>query len=243
MAQAENALADDDIEAVCLPLFPGGPCSRTSPLFHYSNTVSSALLSLVGQDATPLATLSPEGVLGAPPSGVLGLPQRDDTNSLTQVQALQAMYLLNGSLETSGFQKRMVRSLLRLSTSQTSLDAFSTFVLEHEISKSGIPDPTLLVVAAILIGLLIALSIGERQFDPLQSRMIVGLSGMLIFPLAIAFAGGVFLAVGYKFSMISALAAFLLLAIGVDDLFVLVASFDQVQAKWETDMHGCACMP
>jgi len=124
----------------------------------------------------------------------------------------------------------MVQNLSQLGTNQTNLDAFSSYVLEDEMSKSGIPDPILLVVASALIGLLIALGIGNRQFDPLQSRVIVGLSGMVIFPLAIAFAGGVFLAVGYKFSMISAAAAFLLLAIGVDDLFVLVASFDQVQA-------------
>jgi predicted RND superfamily exporter protein len=150
---------------------------------------------------------------------------------LTQVQALQATYLLNGSLDSDNFERRAVDRLNGLGTPQTRVDAFSTFVLEDEMAKTGIPNLVLLAVAGLLIGMLIALSIGRNQFDALQSRILVGLGGMLVVPLSIAFSGGCFLVLGYKFSMISAVAAFLLLAIGVDDLFVLVASFDQVQAK------------
>jgi len=99
----------------------------------------------------------------------------------------------------------------------------------------------LLGAATLVVVSFVSLTLGKQQFHPVNTRLLAGWGGTSLIVLAIckkkfvmdnrqlifiAFAGGFSLVVGLPFSMITMIAVFLMLAIGVDDVFVLVHGFE-----------------
>lgn len=102
----------------------------------------------------------------------------------------------------------------------------------------------------------VSLTLGRQQFHPVNTRLLAGFGVTFLIVIAegglsvvhqqvtisVAFAAGLYLSVGYEFNMISTVASFLLLAIGVDDVFVLVNAFEEIAASNQRlgqVIHGC----
>lgn len=97
--------------------------------------------------------------------------------------------------------------------------------LDDEISRSITGDIHLMVLTYIIMIVFVCFALG--QLDPVKFRGSVGFGGVLLIIFAIVTGYGIVASLGYKFSSLNMILPFILIGIGVDDMFIIAASFDR----------------
>jgi Niemann-Pick C1 protein len=115
--------------------------------------------------------------------------------------------------------------------------------LEQELNKSTNTDAKIVVISYILMFLYASIALGSTTLavksilqNPtralVQSKFMVGVVGIIIVLLSVSASIGLFSACGIKVTLIIAeVIPFLVLAVGVDNIFLLVHEFERVNAS------------
>lgn len=122
--------------------------------------------------------------------------------------------------------------------------SFNTEVsLEQELSSSTNTDAKIVVVSYIIMFLYASLALGSTTLslkyvlrNPatalVQSKFMLGVAGIVIVLLSVSASVGLFSAAGIKVTLIIAeVIPFLVLAVGVDNIFLIVHEFERVNAS------------
>jgi len=122
--------------------------------------------------------------------------------------------------------------------------SFNTEIsLEQELNKNTNTDAKIVVVSYIVMFIYASLSLGSTTVtasmimrNPMaalvQSKFLLGIVGILIVLMSVAASVGLFAAVGVKATLIIAeVIPFLVLAVGVDNIFLIVHEFERVNVS------------
>lgn len=122
--------------------------------------------------------------------------------------------------------------------------SFNTEIsLEQELNKSTNTDANIVIVSYILMFLYASIALGSTTLSVrtilrnpasalVQSKFLLGVAGIIIVLLSVSSAVGLFSAVGIKVTLIIAeVIPFLVLAVGVDNIFLIVHEFERVNAS------------
>jgi Niemann-Pick C1 protein len=123
--------------------------------------------------------------------------------------------------------------------------SFSTEVsLEQELNKSTNTDAKIVVISYIVMFLYASMALGSTSLglrsimnDPasalVQSKFMLGISGIVIVLMSVSASVGIFSAFGVKVTLIIAeVIPFLVLAVGVDNIFLIVHEFERVNLNY-----------
>lgn len=169
--------------------------------------------------------------------------------NVLQSKAFVVTLLLNSKLEdteyteyASGYEKALQKWVQALQQERPDLRiAFSTEIsLEEELSRSARTDVKVVAVSYLMMFLYASIALGGRiptawsKKSLVHTRFLLGLSGIVFIMLSVGAAAGACSYLGIKSTLIIAeVIPFLVLAIGVDNVFLIVH-----------EMHlACADMP
>ncbi|KAH8601490.1 patched sphingolipid transporter-like protein [Bisporella sp. PMI_857] len=140
-----------------------------------------------------------------------------------------------------GFQEQALSRGLRLS--------FSTEIsLEEELNKSTNTDAKIVVISYIIMFLYASLALGSTTLSVrsivrnpaasfVDSKFTLGVVGILIVLMSISASIGLFSAAGIKVTLIIAeVIPFIVLAVGVDNIFIIVHEFERVNVSHPDDI-------
>jgi Niemann-Pick C1 protein len=121
--------------------------------------------------------------------------------------------------------------------------SFSTDIsLEEELNKSTNTDAKIVAISYLVMFLYASMALGSSSFHPrtffrnpaaavVQSKFMVGVAGIAIVLMSVSAAVGLFSALGVKVTLIIAeVIPFLILAVGVDNVFLIVHEFERINA-------------
>jgi len=97
--------------------------------------------------------------------------------------------------------------------------------VDDELGRSVGGDIMLMVITYTIMITFVCLALGH--FDPVRFRGSTAMGGVLLIILATLSAYGISALTGAKFTSLAQILPFLILGVGVDDMFILVASFDR----------------
>jgi Niemann-Pick C1 protein len=172
-------------------------------------------------------------------------------NTVLDAQALVITWVVKNHAEgTTEFQRAMdfeneMKNYLKLVQEDAKNRglrlSFSTEVsLEQELNKSTNTDAKIVVVSYIIMFLYASLALGSTTLtvrsvlrNPanalVQSKFMLGTVGILIVLMSVAASVGLFSAAGIKVTLIIAeVIPFLVLAVGVDNIFLIVHEFERI---------------
>lgn len=116
--------------------------------------------------------------------------------------------------------------------------------LEQELNKSSNTDAGIVVISYIIMFIYASLALGSTTITArallrrpsivlIQSKFSLGVVGILIVLLSVSASVGLFSALGIKVTLIIAeVIPFLVLAVGVDNIFLIVHEFERVNASY-----------
>jgi Niemann-Pick C1 protein len=205
--------------------------------------------------ANPVACLPKFGQPIDPAMILGGLPPTDgDSDALpayAQSPATIITWVLNNYLEgspelikTTDWEQGLKSRLLKMQEEATARGlrlSFSTEVsLEEELNKSTNTDAKIVVISYIIMFFYASLALGSTTLslrsvlhNPatslVESKFTLGVVGILIVLMSISASIGLFSAAGIKVTLIIAeVIPFIVLAVGVDNIFLIVHEFERV---------------
>ncbi|CAM9744182.1 unnamed protein product [Chrysoparadoxa australica] len=110
----------------------------------------------------------------------------------------------------------------------------TTRSFDDEIANSVDGEIFLVVLMFMLMGIFVAATLGPA-FDPVKGRKLLAGSGLLTIAVAIAAAYGLMSGMGVPFTPLTQILPFILVGIGVDDMFIIVQAFDTTDETLSTD--------
>lgn len=162
-------------------------------------------------------------------------------------EAFVVTLLLESDSKSDGYKQKVVEYehalkgwIIGLQRERPDLKiSFSTeSSLEEELNQSTNTDVKIVVVSYLLMFLYASLALGgklPKRFDRktfIKTRFLLGLSGIIIILLSVASAAGIFAYIGVKSTLIIAeVIPFLVLAIGVDNIFLIVHELHKLTEK------------
>ncbi|ORY87162.1 patched sphingolipid transporter [Protomyces lactucae-debilis] len=177
------------------------------------------------------------------PQMILGGYTGDDWLSSS---ALVSTIVLKNSLEpalrsrASAWERDLQQVLYRAQEIANTMGlrlSFSTDVsLEEELNKSANTDARIVIISYLAMFLYVSLALGTSRWQGkatlVQTKFSLGLSGIAIVLLSISASVGLFSLLGVKITLIIAeVIPFLVLAIGVDNIFLLCHEFANINAS------------
>lgn len=179
----------------------------------------------------------------------------EDTGDILEAEALITTWVVNnhpqGSREESIAMdwEDMLKNILKDAQGQAHRRglrlSFSTEVsLEQELNKSTNTDAKIVVISYIIMFLYASLALGSTTLtirsilhNPanamVQSKFSLGVIGILIVLMSVSASVGLFSACGIKVTLIIAeVIPFLVLAVGVDNIFLIVHEFERVNLSY-----------
>lgn len=196
-------------------------------------------------------TCLPEFQLPLSPDVVLGGIQDDDALS---AQAIIATWVVNNYEEGTKLEKRAIdwETGLRRVMQDAQAEAaerglrlsFSTEMsVESELSKSTNTDAKIVVVSYIVMFLYASLALGSTTLSVktimqspastmVRSKFSLGIIGIVIVLMSVSASVGLFSACGIRVTLIIAeVIPFLVLAVGVDNIFLIIHEFERVNVS------------
>ncbi|KAG0645741.1 NPC intracellular cholesterol transporter 1-related 1 [Hyphodiscus hymeniophilus] len=192
-----------------------------------------------------------------PPEMILGKWQ--ESGDYAQSEAIIVTWVINNALEgTSEVNRAMdweasLKSTL-LEVQQEASDrglrlSFSTEIsLEQELNKNTNTDAKIIVISYIVMFFYASLALGSTTLslrsilrNPatslVESKFTLGVVGILIVLMSISASIGLFSAAGVKVTLIIAeVIPFIVLAVGVDNIFLIVHEFERVNVSHPDDV-------
>ncbi|KZF21086.1 multidrug efflux transporter AcrB transmembrane domain-containing protein [Xylona heveae TC161] len=182
----------------------------------------------------------------------------EETGDVVDSKALIVTWVVKNHPEGSGEEayamdwERSLKSLL-LAVQDEARDmglrlSFSTEIsLEEELNKSTNTDAKIVVVSYIIMFIYASLALGSTTlatksilYRPasalVQSKFTLGIFGIIIVLMSVSASVGLFAAAGVKVTLIIAeVIPFLVLAVGVDNIFLIVHEFERINVSHPDD--------
>ena len=175
-----------------------------------------------------------------------------DSADILQSQAMVVTWVVNNHQQGSDAEKRAMEweaSLRDLLLEKIQPEArarglrlsFNTEIsLEEELNKSSNTDANIIVISYVIMFIYVSFALGSAGMSlktllsnpataMVQSKFTLGISGIVIVLMSVSASVGLFSAAGIKVTLIIAeVIPFLVLAIGVDNIFLIVHEFERV---------------
>jgi len=185
--------------------------------------------------------LKPEMILGG----------YDDTGDVLDAKALVVTWVVNNFAQGTEGEKKAIdwensfrqvfEDVQKEATERGLRVSFNTEVsLEQELNKSTNTDAKIVVISYVIMFIYASLALGSVTVtwkslltNPanalVQSKFSLGIAGILIVLMSVSASVGLFSAAGVKVTLIIAeVIPFLVLAVGVDNIFLIVHEFERV---------------
>jgi len=140
-----------------------------------------------------------------------------DSNLAFQQAMMEAMHAPSYSGAANNFQ-----------TVYFDVIHWSRFAIRHEGARPGTAEGYLMGIAFSLVLVFVCIAIMGPAGAGQQSRVLVGLSSLVVVSLSLVCSLGVCAYVGVPFTPFSSLLVFTLLGVSVDDIIVMVHSYDNL---------------
>ncbi|CAM9203139.1 unnamed protein product [Chrysoparadoxa australica] len=220
---------DGTYEEIC-DRSPLGHCNVLGIMRFWSNDFA-AYQAQVTSDAELLAALSvPIYPDGSPVDrlSVFGKNLKEDptTGAVLESQAAQQAFILTPG-DFQEWMKAFQDAIPAISadTEAMYVDYLTERSIDDELAESIGGETFLMVITFTIMICFVSLSIG-RTCHRIESRISLALAGVLTIILAVVAAYGLIAATGVPFTSLNQIAPFVLLGIGVDDMFIIVAAFE-----------------
>jgi len=152
------------------------------------------------------------------------------TNVTCSANALLVTYLLNNRAEDDWWAMEWEQQFMNLASRQfkySNIYYTSQRSVEDELSKEN-GDIKTIAISYVCMFIYVALSLG--QLHPIKSRLLLGLAGIVIVIMSVIASAGICSVIGIKATLIiSEVIPFLILAIGVDNMFILANTVDEIE--------------
>ena len=178
-----------------------------------------------------------------------------DEDDLLNARAMVVTWVVSNHAKGSAEEKRamlweeqLINKLLDVQKEAESRGlrlSFKTEIsLEEELSQTTNTDATIVVVSYIIMFIYASIALGSTSLslkalmnNPssalVQSKFSLGISGIVIVLMSVSASVGLFSAAGVKVTLIIAeVIPFLVLAVGVDNIFLIVHEFERVNQKF-----------
>lgn len=185
-----------------------------------------------------------------------GVPSSDD---VAEASALIVTWVVNNGIEGSleleratdweDSLKELFASLEKEAVLKGFRVSYSTEIsLEHELNKSTNTDAKIVVISYLFMFLYASIALGSTTLslqsilrNPavsfVESKFTLGVVGILIVLMSISASIGLFSAAGIKVTLIIAeVIPFIVLAVGVDNIFLIVHEFERINISHPDDM-------
>ncbi|TAQ85978.1 hypothetical protein B7494_g5694 [Chlorociboria aeruginascens] len=183
----------------------------------------------------------------------------DESGDVADASAIIVTWVVNNYVETSkevalamDWEASLISTLLDLQVEAEERGlrlSFSTEIsLEQELNKTTNTDAKIVVISYIIMFFYASLALGSTTLslqsiisNPasslVQSKFSLGVVGILIVLMSISASVGLFSAAGIKVTLIIAeVIPFIVLAVGVDNIFLIVHEFERVNISHPDDM-------
>ncbi|XP_030621326.1 patched domain-containing protein 3-like [Chanos chanos] len=216
----------------------GNICAKTS-----GECMSNPILDIVHYNASkiestvleyPIHNTGERKIALAP--GVGGVKLKQNTvNEIDHAQAIRLFYFLKGDPETESL---WLHAFLKTFSNSTGLETvsvsyFTSISREEEFKKNSdsvIPFFSVTYFLAITISIVSCLSL-----DCVRNKVWAAQVGVLSAGLAVLSSFGLLLLCGMPFSMVVATAPFLILGIGVDDMFIMISCWQRTKVHLKVE--------
>jgi len=179
----------------------------------------------------------------------------ESTGNILDSRAIVVTWVVNNHRQGSEAEKNAVQweESLKSLLANVSLEAkehglrlsFSTEIsLEEELNQSTNTDAKIVVISYVIMFIYASIALGSASLsfkslknNPgqalVQSKFSLGVSGIIIVLMSVSASVGLFSALGIKVTLIIAeVIPFLVLAVGVDNIFLIVHEFERVNQQY-----------
>ncbi|XP_060591012.1 patched domain-containing protein 3-like [Ruditapes philippinarum] len=158
---------------------------------------------------------------------MLGGIRRDVHGNIVGADSVTMLWVLHKKSEWDAaalvWEKNMIEMALSPRPNLLKCYVYATRTFDDEGYGAVNADVSLLTAGFIIVFVFIIMVLGK--FNLVENKLYVSLSGILTIGLAILFCYGLAMAFGFIYGPIHSLMPFLLLGIGVDDMFVIVGAW------------------
>lgn len=220
---------------LCYRAFDGGDCVIDSVLSLWSYNAS--ILSNDSDVVSTIANAPPVSCTGLPfePRTSLGLVSYNSTGGIVAAKALRLSYFLSSYPSLSSHVLQWEEQFLSVTGGHQlaglRVTRFAERSFDDELERSISGDIPLVAGTFAIMVAYTCWTLGRR--DCTQSKTLLGAAGILSVVLALLTAFGICAGLGVMFSSLNMILPFLLLGIGIDDMFILVHCFETI----------CRCTP
>ena len=147
-------------------------------------------------------------------------------------------FLADGTSDESvSFQTSICRDLLSLKENNTDIDyaMYSSASRDSELDRLITEDMPLVIAAFGIILIYLSLTLGK--FNCVEGRVWLALSVLIVELFSLLMGFGLGSMIGTKFNTVCALIPFILFGVGVDDMIIIVDTFDRVILKSNINIH------
>ncbi|KAJ8305936.1 hypothetical protein KUTeg_016481 [Tegillarca granosa] len=223
-----------NLDSMCVRV---GPLCRTRSLlelWHYNETIINSLENSDILDTVNNVTRSPLYHDVFDITTLLGKIRRDsDTGRIIGAEAASMLFLLQDKQEwreaAMTWELDLVNIVKQGHRNLNNIYIYTTRSFDDEGYGAVNNDTKLLSAGFIIVLIFLVLTLG--RFNLLEQKVFLSLAGILCVGLSIAFAYGFAIACGVLYGPVHALMPFMLLGIGVDDMFVIVESWKNLAAE------------
>ena len=239
----------------------GNGCVVQSVAGYFHNNIKTVTPATWKQKLRDCATTSVSCIppFGQPIAPEMILGGWQDSGDYAESEAIIVTWVVNNALEGSlevaramDWEASLRSTLLDVQKEATERGlrlSFSTEIsLEQELNKTTNTDAKIVVISYIIMFFYASLALGSTTLslrsvlrNPgtslVESKFTLGVVGILIVLMSISASIGLFSAAGIKVTLIIAeVIPFIVLAVGVDNIFLIVHEFERVNVSHADDM-------
>jgi len=163
---------------------------------------------------------------------VFGDAITNDTTQTIAAKALLVTYLVNNG-PTAGIAAEWEREYLKILAKERQyvrLYYTSERSVEDELARETYSDLWTIGVSYLAMFAYVALALG--QLHPVKSRVMVGFAGIIVVIMSVIISAGICCLTNVKATLIiSEVIPFLILAIGVDNMFIITSHVDKTDSR------------
>jgi Niemann-Pick C1 protein len=231
---------------LCFSPIPSKGCMIQSPFQYWQNNIellekqteeqiSSHIYECAFSDQTLVTQCL--SAIGVPIYYKQVLGSATYNNVTCSAKAFLVTYLLNNRPEDVEWAMQWEKEFMQLASREynhSNIYYTTQRSVEDELAKEN-GDIKTIAISYLCMFIYVAFSLG--QIHPIKSRILLGLSGIVIVIMSIIISAGICCYLGIKATLIiSEVIPFLILAIGVDNMFIMANTVDEIDETSKTKL-------
>jgi Niemann-Pick C1 protein len=238
-----SSIEKKTLNDLCYTPIPSKGCIIQSPFQYWQNDLSKLEADTNVNKHVYDCAFSDKGLVASCMSDI-GIPMNykqvlgggtyNSTQSSCYARALLVTYLLNNRPQDEEWAMDWEKQFIELaSQKQNYSNIYYTAQrsVEDELSQENSGDIRTIIISYLCMFIYVALSLG--QIHPIKSRILLGFSGIIIVIMSVLISAGICCYIGIKATLIiSEVIPFLILAIGVDNMFILCNTVDEMEQQY-----------